>query len=142
MLLFMKRLLILAAAAVVAMVCGCSPKIANNVDTTDISTPHPAYAVIYFYRPGGFVQARYTVHLNDEAGFTSKSGAKSFIKVDKPGTYEVWAKTEAREAITLNVEMGRDYYVKAGVNFGLALWRPSLELVAPEAGQVAWGSLR
>ena len=142
MLLIMKKILILAAVAVAAMMCGCSPKIANNIDTTSISPSHPGYAVIYFYRPSGFVKARYTVHLNEEAVFTSKSNAKSFIKVDKPGTYEIWAKTEARDAITLNVEMGRDYYVKAGVDFGVALWRPSLEIVAPEAGQVAWSSIR
>ena len=30
------------------------------------------------------------------------------VKVDKPGRYEIWGKTETRESIVLDIEMGKD----------------------------------
>ena len=107
-----------------------------------IPASHPDYAVIYFFRTGNFVRTPYDVHLGDEVVYRSKNNTKAAVKVDKPGTYEIWGKTETRENISLNVEMGKEYYVKTFVHFGLAVWRPSIEQVTPEVGRSEWDSIR
>lgn len=139
----MKRILIVLSALLL-VVCECSPKISSNMVIAADSIPasHPDYAVIYFYRTGNFVRTPYDVHLGDEVVYRSKNNTKTAVKVDKPGTYEIWGKTETRENISLNVEMGKEYYVKTFVHFGVAIWRPSIEQVTPEVGRSEWDSIR
>ena len=137
----MKKVLILLFA--LALLCGCSPKIlTNNIPVSSIPESHPDYAVVYFYRPGKYVQTPYDVHLNNDVVYRSKNKTKAAVKVDKPGKYEIWGQTESREGFTLDIEMGKDYYVKTYVHMGVALWRPSLELQMPEVGKTEWNSIR
>lgn len=103
---------------------------------------HPDYAVIYFYRTGNFVQTPYDVHLGNDVVYRSRNNTKVAVKVDKPGTYEIWGKTETREAVTLQVEMGKEYYVKTFVHMGAVIWRPSIEVVTPQTGKAEWDSIR
>ena len=79
----MKKLLVVLSA--LALLCGCSPKLYNNIKADSVPASHPDYAVIYFYRPGGFVQTPYTVHLGDQPVFRSKNKAKAPAhRVDGP----------------------------------------------------------
>ena len=64
------------------------------------------------------------------------------MKVETPGEYEIWATTESRESIVLKVEPGQEYYVKTITKFGVALWRPLIELMAPQAGKADWDAIR
>ena len=137
----MKRFLVILSA--LALLCGCSPKIlTNNIPADSIPENHPDYAVVYFYRTGNYVQTPYDVHLNNDVVYRSKNKTKAAVKVDKPGSYEIWGKTETREGITLNIEMGKEYYVKTFVHMGAAIWRPSIELKTPEVGKTEWNSIR
>ena len=137
----MKRFLLILSA--LALLCSCSPKlVTNNIPADSIPASHPDYAVVYFYRTGNFVQTPYDVHLNSDVVYRSKNKTKAAVKVDKPGKYEIWGKTETRESITLDIEMGKEYYVKTFVHMGVALWRPSIELQMPVAGKSEWNSIR
>lgn len=138
----MMKKLLFALSLIVMTLCGCSPKIVGGASADSIPASHPDYAVIYFYRPGNFAATPYDVHIGDDVVYRSKNKTKTFVKIDKPGTYEIWGKTESRESLTLKVEMGKDYYIKSFLHFGVALWRPSLEEVAPEVGKVEWNSIR
>ena len=137
----MKKLLFIASALVL-MLCGCSPKLANNIAADTIPEVHPDYAVVYFYRTGNYVQTPYNVYLGDDVVYRSKNNTKAAVRVDKPGTYEIWGKTESRESLTLEIEMGKEYYVKTFVHFGVALWRPSIELRSKEEGLADWNSIK
>ena len=124
------------------MLCGCSPKLSNGIKAESIPADHPDYAVIYFYRTNNFAATPYDVHLGNDVVYRSKNNTKAAVKVDKPGTYEIWGKTETREGITLNIEMGKEYYVRSYVKFGVALWRPKLELKTPLEAEPEWNSIR
>ena len=137
----MKKLIILLSSLAFAL-CGCSPKVTGNLANESIPASHPDYAVIYFYRSGNFVQTPYDVHLGNDVVYRSRNNTKAAVKVDKPGTYEIWGKTETREAVTLQVEMGKEYYVKTFVHMGAVIWRPSIEVVTPQAGKAEWDSIR
>lgn len=134
----MKKFLPLLAG--ILLLCGCSPRIAGNLPT--IPEQHPDYAVIYFFRPGGFVQTPYDVHLGDAVVFRSKNKNKAIVKVEKPGTYEIWGQTETREGITLDIQPGKDYYIRTTTQFGVAVWRPQIDVVPAKAGKAAWNALR
>lgn len=136
----MKKYILLLSLLALTL-CGCSPKIASNASGTAPAS-HPDYAVIYFYRPGNFVQTPYDVHLNDQVVYRSKNNTKTFVKVDKPGKYEIWGSTESRESINVDIEMGKDYYVKSYVKFGVAIWRPAFDLMAPEFGRNEWNATK
>lgn len=137
----MKKMFIIASALVLTL-CGCSPKITNNLALDSIPNVHPDYAIVYFYRTGNFVQTPYDVHLGDDVVYRSKNKTKAAVKVDKPGLYVIWGKTESRESIFLDIEMGKEYYVKTFVHFGVAVWRPSLEVVPRETALPEWNSIR
>ena len=137
----MKRIFILIIGLFIAF-CGCSPKLANNIAADSIPEVHPDYAVVYFYRTGNYVQTSYNVYLGEDVVYRSKNNTKAAVRVDKPGTYEIWGKTESRESLTLEIEMGKEYYVKTFVHFGVALWRPSIELRSKEEGLADWNSIK
>ena len=99
--------------------CGCSSKLSNGIKAESIPADHPDYAVIYFYRTSNFAATPNDVHLGNDVVYRSKNNTKAAVKVDKPGTYEIWGKTETREGITLNIEMGKEYYVRTYVKFGV-----------------------
>ena len=137
----MKRFFILIIGLFIAF-CGCSPKLANNIAADTIPEVHPDYAIVYFYRTSNYVQTPYNVYLGDDVVYRSKNNPKAAVRVDKPGTYEIWGKTESRESLTLEIEMGKEYYVKTFVHFGVALWRPSIELRSKEEGLADWNSIK
>lgn len=136
----MKRLLIILSA-VALLLCGCSPKLVNG-SSNSFPENHPDYAVVYLYRTGGYVKTAYDVHLNDDVVYRSKNKTKTAIRIDKPGKYQIWGKTESSETLTLDVEMGKNYYVKTFVHMGVAVWRPSIELVSETEGKTDWNSIR
>ncbi len=140
----MKKILALAAlaAAIVMLATGCSPKIAGNIDKEQIPEVHPQYAVIYFYRTGNYVKTPYDVHLNNEVVYRSKNKTKAAVKVYTAGDYEIWGKTESKESLKLKVELGKEYYVKTFVHFGVAIWRPSIELRSTEEGKAEYDSIQ
>lgn len=137
----MKRITIILSAFAL-LLCACSPKVSGNVSSESIPAVHPDYAVIYLFRTGNFVQTPYDVHLGDKVVYRSRNKSKTVVKIDKPGTYEIWGKTETREGLTLDIEMGKDYYVKTYLHMGAAIYRPSIELVMPEMGKSEWNSIR
>ena len=136
----MKRFLIIISS-VVLLLCGCSPKVVNST-ANSYPESHPDYAVVYLYRKGGYVQTSYDVYLNDNVVYRSKNKTKKAIRIDKPGRYEIWGKTESKETLTLDIEMGKDYYVRTFVHMGVAIWRPSIEVVTPEQGKSDWASIK
>jgi hypothetical protein len=51
-----------------------------------------------------------------------------------PGELEIWGKTESKSSVTIVVEAGKASYVKAGVQVGLFVGKPSFEEVPATVG--------
>ena len=113
----------------------------NNEDQSVVST-HPDYAVVYFYRYSGTgLIVNYDVHIGDKKVFRSKAPSKAEVKVYDEGEFEIWAKTEAKEVLVLEIEKGRDYYVRCGVDIGIIIGRPTLERVPVDSGKAEYESI-
>jgi len=101
------------------------------------------YALVYVYRhagTGGMVS--YNVHLGDSVICRVSSKFKKEIKITKEGATELWAKTESKQSVPINIEFGKSYYLRCGISMGVMVGRPSLELVPFSAGKIEYESLK
>ena len=107
-----------------------------------INPEHPDYAIVYFYRSsfeGPLVT--YDVYVGETKVFASKVGAKAQVKVFDPGVIEIWAKTESKSSVSIEVEAGGEYYVRCGVSVGFFVGHPSFDLVPASVGNIEYKSL-
>ena len=93
-------------------------------------------ALIYIYRESQFIGAgvAYDVKVGETVVTTLHSGGYYPYFV-KPGEVELWARTEAKSAVTVDVKAGEVYYVKGEVGVGFFVGRPHLRVVAREKGE-------
>lgn len=85
-------------------------------------------AVIHFFRDKILVGSAlsYKVRIGDKVLGKIKNGKTMDYEIDKPGKYIFWAKTERKEYVELDVEMGKEYYVQCGLKPGVWVGRPTL----------------
>ena len=100
------------------------------------------YALIHFYRPNGkgFL-INYDVHLGDTVLCRAKNNWKTTVKVYKDGLNTIWAQTEVKSEIPINVKYKKHYYVRCSLNMGALVGRPYLELVNNDIGKIEYESI-
>jgi len=110
-----------------------SPKIDSTWD----------YAKLYVYRPSGqgFL-INYNVHLGDTVLCRVKNKSKQMIKITKKGMNSLWAKTESKSEIPIDIEFGREYYLRCTIDFGLMIGRPKLQLVDMNLGKLEYENIK
>lgn len=113
----------------------------NN--STAKETDKTKYATIYIYRPRNYVGSiiNYNIHLNDTVVCRIKNNTKYAIKVFKEGPSDLWAETEQKRKVHLDIKFGQSYYLKCGVTMGLFAGRPDLTLIYPEQGKLDYNNL-
>jgi len=97
-----------------------------------------SYATLYVYRQKSFVGSMisYNLSVNDSTICRMKNNSKYIIRLYKEGETELTAKTEKKSSVRINVEFGKEYYLKCGVKTGIMAGRPQLELIDPEQGKL------
>jgi hypothetical protein len=128
-----------SAAFCVVSLAACSPKLAPLTQESasaalPVGTP---YALLHLYRPGkmtGFLIG-YDVHVGDSVSYRARNGSQGEVRRSVPGPVKLWAKTEAREEITLDVQPGREYYVRCTLGAGAVVGRPHLQQVSVSQGR-------
>lgn len=126
------------------ILAGCSPKITTvtMIEQEGVSSDHPDYAVIHLYRGAGMITSlNYDVHIGEEKVFRAKINSKTEVKIYDEGEVQVWAKTESRNILPLNVRKGKDYYVSCDVLPGLVIGRPDLRSMSEDIGKVEYMSI-
>lgn len=100
-----------------------------------------SYALLFVYRPrsgvGGLVQ--YNLHVGDSVVCRVKNGGNYRIKLYNNGETKIWARTEAREEFTADIQPGKAYFVRCGVSMGAFVGHPQLQLVDPVEGLKEFG---
>ncbi len=91
------------------------------------------FASLYFYNPAPFYNnthpGKYDVKLNDSTIYELKKDEPAIVKVHKEGNYTLSAKTAERTEIQLNIEKGRDYFIRCGIYKASFLGKPKVHLV-------------
>ena len=99
------------------------------------------YATLYIYRlPDTIMLATsYNIHLNDDSVIcTVKSRSRDSVKIYKEGPQILWAKTEQREELKLNIRFGEVYYIRCGLKDGQIRKTPVMELIDETTGKLEY----
>ncbi len=119
-------------------------KIANSEQYTSSSIPNDAdYALLHVYRPSGAGFAvNYDLHLDSAVIARSSNNWRETIKIEKAGAHSLWARTETTIDVPLNIQFGKEYYVRSGVTMGAFIGRPFLGLMDNTVGRVEFQSIK
>jgi hypothetical protein len=116
-------------------------KIKENKTATVDSTWN--YAKLFVYRPrGAGALVGYDLYLGDSILCRVKNNSKQEIVIKKKGMNSFWAKTEAKSEIPINIEFGREYYLRCTMGMGIMVGRPQLQLADRMQGKSEYNSTK
>lgn len=101
------------------------------------------YAILNVYRysgAGAFVG--YDLYLGDSVICRIKNNFKTTLHIKKDGLNSLWAKTEAKSEVPIDVKMGKTYYLRCGITMGAFVGHPKLELIDPKTGKTEFESFK
>jgi hypothetical protein len=101
------------------------------------------HAIFYIYRQSGTgFLVSYDLYLGDTVICRVKNNYKTKIKIYRDGLNSIWARTESKTEIPINVKIGKEYYIKCGVSIGAFIGRPTIELVDKSIGENEFSSIK
>jgi hypothetical protein len=101
------------------------------------------YAKLYVYRGSGAgMLIAYNLMLNDSVICRVKSNSKSEVYITTPGTYRLSARTESSTELPIEIELGREYYIRCGLAMGILVGRPALEIAPRRDGRAEYNALK
>ena len=62
--------------------------------------------------------------------------------IKKDGLNTLWAKTEAKSQVPIDIKLGKTYYLRCGIAMGAFVGQPKLELVDSKAGKPEFESFK
>lgn len=105
--------------------------------------PTMDYSVLHVYRPrgtGGLVS--YNLYLGDSLICRVNNKSRQQIRINRTGSAELWAKTESKASIPIELVNGKQYYLRCSVAMGVMVGRPSFELVSEKIGKKEIAALK
>jgi hypothetical protein len=109
----------------------------------DSSLLNADYAILHVYRQSGTgALISYDLLLGDSVICRVSNKWKNTIKIRKDGLNTLWAKTETKEELPINIQFGNEYYIRCGVTMGAFVGRPKLELVDNQTGKAEFQSIK
>lgn len=113
--------------------------IGNNSGSRDTTWD---FAILYVYRPSGpGTMVGYDLHLDDSVICRVSNNTKQKIFIKKEGPISLWAKTEAKSDVPLNVEFGREYYLRCTIGMGVMVGHPKLQLIDGSYGDLEYDAI-
>jgi len=101
------------------------------------------YAILNVYRysgPGALVG--YDLYLGDSIICRVKNNFKTTIHIKKDGLNTLWASTEAKLEVPIDIKMGKTYYLRCGITMGAFVGHPKLELIDGKTGKAEFESFK
>lgn len=101
------------------------------------------YAIINVYRPSGQgALISYDLHLGDSTICRVSNNFCESIKINKNGLNSLWAKTETKSEVPINIEFGKIYYVRCSVTMGAFVGRPKIIIVDNATGKREYNAIQ
>lgn len=122
---------------------GETPEPANLASADDMIDSTSQYALLYVYRPKVTMEwLAYDLHLGDEVICRVKNNSRQVIKVTKEGGNILWASTEKKSELPVDIEFGKEYYIRCSLEVGVLLAHPRLQLVDKKKGKIEYSKIR
>jgi uncharacterized membrane protein YhaH (DUF805 family) len=101
------------------------------------------YALLHVYRRSAVMGfgISYNLHLDDEVIFRVKNGSKTTVKVTGEGPHVLWGKTERKVRFPVNIQFGREYYIRCGLKIGILAGVPKIEIVDSQTGKSEYDAI-
>lgn len=101
------------------------------------------YAILNVYRySGAGALVSYNLYLGDSVICRVKNNFKTTLHIKKDGLNSLWAKTEAKSEVPIDVKMGKTYYLRCGITMGAFVGHPKLELIDSKTGKAEFESIK
>jgi hypothetical protein len=84
----------------------------------------------------------YNLHLDDKIVFRVRNKSYTTIRVTDGGLKTLWAKTESREKLPINIEMGKEYYIRCGLRIGAIVGRPQIKIIDTSTGKFEFDKIK
>lgn len=154
---FRKRVLpqfvLMLAVLLLLTNCGASKKASeasadNASDTTEFQEPEIQLqddcALLHIYRKNSLAGAAisYDLYLDDDKIFRVSNKSKTTIKITREGLNTLSAKTETKIELPINIEFGKEYYIRCGMKMGALMGRPKIEVVDNSTGKSEFEKIR
>lgn len=111
-----------------------------SVDSTLLDAD---YALLHVYRHSGAgALVGYDLYLGDTVICRVSNNWKKTIKIKKDGLNTLWAKTEVKKEIPVNIKFGNEYYIRCSVTMGAFVGQPKIEIVDNQTGKAEYQSIR
>jgi hypothetical protein len=131
------------------LLTGCGTRRSAGGAYDNAGRQSPAYelsddcALLHIYRPGSMagMAISYQINLDDEPLFRVKNKSKTTVRVTSEGLKTLWAKTETREELPIEIQFGNEYYVRCGIGLGAFVGRPRIELVPGKTGKAEFDKI-
>jgi hypothetical protein len=105
--------------------------------------PDVDYAILNVYRySGAGALVSYDLYLGDSIICRVKNNFKTTLYIKKDGLNTLWAKTEAKSEVPIDITMGKTYYLRCGITMGAFVGQPKLELIDSKTGKAEFASFK
>jgi hypothetical protein len=105
--------------------------------TPDDSLIGADYALLHVYRTGGAGPLiSFDLHLGDTIICRVSNNKKETVKIDREGLNTLWARTESKAELPIDIQFGNEYYIRCSINMGILVGRPKLEIVDNQTGRM------
>jgi len=114
--------------------------IENEVDSAMMNAD---YALVHLYRPSGTgALIDYDVYLNKVVIATMSSNSYKTVAFKNEGLVTLWAKTESKSEVKIDIKHGKHYYVRCEMTMGVLIGRPNLVLVDNRTGKIEFEAIK
>jgi len=115
------------------------PSEENNSDII----PDIDYAILNVYRHSGYgAIINYDLYLGDSVICRVTNNFKTTIHIKKDGLNTLWARTESKSEVPINIEIGKTYYLRCGITMGFFVGHPKLEIIDSKTGKNEFESFK
>ena len=109
----------------------------------DSALLNAGYALLHVYRRNGTgFLVNFDLHLGDSVICRVSNKWKTTLHISKDGLNSLWARTESKVEVPVNIKFGKEYYLRCGVTMGAFVGRPKLELVDNQTGKAEFESVK
>lgn len=116
----------------------------RNIENKSRLPSDADYAVVYFYRPKNYYGSMigFKIRMDDETVIGRvRNGEKFEYRIKDFGEHKFWGKTESKSSVIIDVKKGQEYFVRCGINMGIAVGKPEIYLVENDLGISEYESL-
>jgi hypothetical protein len=105
----------------------------------DVPEVDPDLGLVVFYRPSSMKGGAITFQVNHSDGGSLGTLSSGSVVYDyfEPGEVTFYSQVISKDALTINVEAGKVYFVRADSKIGLVVARPKFKRVDDKTGRAA-----